>query len=325
MPLIPTVRGGQVGRLVVWCVATGVRASLLISPWPAALLVRSIFAVAAPRCSLAPPPPLPDTAAPANAGSAISAGQRRATADHHAWLRGCGRRHPHHRLRGVILACGPYDLELGRHASWPAGRLFCRSCFRRTRARDASSTTPCSRRGRSQIMPGRRSRLRSSPLARPTRYGLTLSCSPQSSAPGEQKARRSSSPPTTSRHWVMSTSSTSTPTPASCSSTGCSHSCGSGSQRHHSHQARTLVTVPARRHNGSSAQPGRLAFHRLVRSPTMRWASSMVGWCPGSQGPPIARAGAPGQAAARMPTRRPAVRWPREVPVYEPEVGATSE
>jgi hypothetical protein len=44
MPLVPSARGGLGSRLVGWCLGAAVRASLLISPWPAALLVRRIFA-----------------------------------------------------------------------------------------------------------------------------------------------------------------------------------------------------------------------------------------------------------------------------------------
>lgn len=42
LPLIP-VSCGLGSRLVGWCAGAAVRASLLISPWPAALLIRRIF------------------------------------------------------------------------------------------------------------------------------------------------------------------------------------------------------------------------------------------------------------------------------------------
>ena len=229
MPLVPVTHGGQVGRLVVWCVGAAVRASLLISPWPAALLVRRIFAangarlaaaldkhapanvlgftderygadhdmlldifrpasatgplplvvwvhgggfvggtkdelagyfkllasggfaVAAPCYSLAPghhyPTPLrqlmqalqylqanagrllidPDRIALAgdSAGAHIVAqASALVTTPGYADALGISPTITSAQLRGVILACGPYDLQLGRHASSPAGRLF---------------------------------------------------------------------------------------------------------------------------------------------------------------------------------------------------------
>ena len=229
MPLVPAARGGLGGRLVVWCVGAAVRASLLISPWPAALLVRRIFAVggarlasaldkhapanvagviderygadpdmlldifrpasatgplplvvwvhgggfvggtkdelagyfkllasagftvAAPRYSLAPghryPTPLRQLMQAlhylqANAGRLLIDPDRIALAGdsagaHIAAQAGALVTTPGYadavgitptitaaQLRGLILACGPYDLQLGRQASSPAGRLF---------------------------------------------------------------------------------------------------------------------------------------------------------------------------------------------------------
>ena len=44
LPVVPAARGGLGSRLAEWCAGGAVRASLLISPWPAALLIRRIFA-----------------------------------------------------------------------------------------------------------------------------------------------------------------------------------------------------------------------------------------------------------------------------------------
>jgi acetyl esterase/lipase len=229
MPLVPAARGGLGSRLAGCCLGAAVRASLLISPWPAALLVRRIFAangaklaaaldkhapatvlgliderygadpdmlldvfrpasatvplplvvwvhgggfvggtkdelagyfkllashglaVAAPRYSLAPghryPTPLRQLMQAlqylqANAGRLLidpdrivlagdSAGAHIAaqagalvTTPGYADAVGITPTISSAQLRGLVLACGPYDLQLGRHASSPAGRLF---------------------------------------------------------------------------------------------------------------------------------------------------------------------------------------------------------
>jgi acetyl esterase len=229
MPLVPAARSGLGSRLVGWCLGTAVRASLLISPWPAALVARKIFAasgaklaaaldghapadvlgliderygaepdmlldvfrpasgagalplvvwvhgggfvggtkdelagyfkllashgfaVAAPRYSLAPghryPVPLrqlmqalqylqanagrllidPDRIALAgdSAGAHIAAqAGALVTTPGYADAVGITPTITSAQLRGLVLACGPYDLQLGRRASSPAGRLF---------------------------------------------------------------------------------------------------------------------------------------------------------------------------------------------------------
>ena len=216
-------------RLVRWCASTAVRASLLISPWPAALLVRKVFtgsgaklaaaldqhapatvlgliderygadpdmlldvyrpasattplplvvwvhgggfiggskeelagyfkllashgfAVAAPRYSLAPghryPTPLrqlmqalqylransgrlmidPDRIALAgdSAGAHIAAqAGALVTTPGYADAVGITPTVTSAQLRALVLVCGPYDLQLGRHPSSPRGRLF---------------------------------------------------------------------------------------------------------------------------------------------------------------------------------------------------------
>jgi acetyl esterase/lipase len=228
LPLIPVPRGLG-SRLVGWCAGAAVRASLLISPWPAALVIRRIFAangaklaaaldrhapadvlgliderygtdpdmlldvfrpasateplplvvwvhgggfvggtkeelagyfkllasngfaVAAPRYSLAPgqryPVPLrqlmqalqylqanagrllidPDRIALAgdSAGAHIAAqAGALVTTPGYAEAVGITPAITSAQLRGLVLACGPYDLQLARHASSPAGRLF---------------------------------------------------------------------------------------------------------------------------------------------------------------------------------------------------------
>ena len=228
LPLSPVPRGLG-NRLVGWCAGAAVRASLLISPWPAALLIRRIFAangvklaaaldrhapadvlgliderygadpdmlldvfrpasateplplvvwvhgggfvggtkeelagyfkllasngfaVVAPRYSLAPgqryPVPLrqlmqalqylqanagrllidPDRIALAgdSAGAHIAAqAGALVTTPGYAEAVGITPAITSAQLRGLVLACGPYDLQLARHASSPAGRLF---------------------------------------------------------------------------------------------------------------------------------------------------------------------------------------------------------
>jgi acetyl esterase len=229
MPLVRPARGGLVSRLAGWGAGAAVRASLLISPWPAALLVRKVFAangaklaaaldkhapadvcgliderygagpdmfldvfrpasasgplplvvwvhgggfvggtkdelagyfklvashgfaVAAPRYSLAPghryPAPLRQlmqalTYLQANAARLLidpdrivlagdSAGAHIAaqagalvTTPGYADTVGITPTITAAQLRGLVLACGPYDVQLGRHAASPAGRLF---------------------------------------------------------------------------------------------------------------------------------------------------------------------------------------------------------
>jgi acetyl esterase len=221
--------GDRDRRLVRWCAGAAVRASLLISPWPAALLVRKVFAasgaklaaaldehapatvlgliderygadpdmfldvfrpaattaplplvvwvhgggfvggskeelagyfkllasngfaVAALRYSLAPghryPTPLrqlmqalqylqanagrlvidPDRIALAgdSAGAHIAAqAGALVTTPGYADAVGITATVSSAQLRGLVLACGPYDLQLGRHPSSPAGHLF---------------------------------------------------------------------------------------------------------------------------------------------------------------------------------------------------------
>jgi acetyl esterase len=228
-PPVPAARGGLASRLVRWCRGAAVRVSLLISPWPAALLVRRVFAasgaklataldrhapanviglinerygadpdmlldvfrpasasgplplvvwvhgggfvggskdelagyfklvagngfaVAAPRYSLAPgrryPTPLrqlmqalqylqanagrllinPDRIALAgdSAGAQIAAqAGALVTTPGYADAVGITATITPAQLRGLILACGPYDLQLVRHPTSPAGRLF---------------------------------------------------------------------------------------------------------------------------------------------------------------------------------------------------------
>ena len=222
-------RRGPGSRLVRWCAGAAVRASLLISPWPAALLVRNVFtasgaklaaaldkhapatvlgliderygadpdmlldvfrpasattplplvvwvhgggfiggskeelagyfkllashgfAVAAPRYSLAPghryPTPLRQLMQAlqylqANAGRLVIDPDRIAIAGdsagaHIAAQAGALVTTPGYadavgitptvtsaQLRGLVLVCGPYDLQLARHPSSPAGHLF---------------------------------------------------------------------------------------------------------------------------------------------------------------------------------------------------------
>lgn len=229
MPLVPAARGGLGSGLVGWCLGAAVRLSLLISPWPAALLVRKVFAasgaklamtldrhapanvlgliderygpgpdmlldvfrpasargplplvvwvhgggfvggskdelagyfkllashgftVAAPRYSLAPghryPTPLrqlmqalqylqanagrllvdPDWIALAgdSAGAHIAAqAGALVTTPGYADAVGITPTVTSAQLRGLVLACGPYDLQLGRYASSPSGLLF---------------------------------------------------------------------------------------------------------------------------------------------------------------------------------------------------------
>jgi acetyl esterase len=229
MPPVPAARGSRASRLVRWCRGTAVRASLLISPWPAALLMRRIldagsdrlttaldrhapanvislinerygadpdmvldvfrpasasgplpllvwvhgggfvggtkdelagyfklvasygFAVAAPRYSLAPgrryPTPLrqlmqalqylqanagrllidPDRIALAgdSAGAHIAAqAGALVTTPGYAEAVGVTPTITPAQLRGLILACGLYDLQLVRHPAAPAGRNF---------------------------------------------------------------------------------------------------------------------------------------------------------------------------------------------------------
>lgn len=52
-PLVPPSRGGLVGRTLRWCVSGAVRASLLVSPWPVALLIRRVFAIGGARTAAA--------------------------------------------------------------------------------------------------------------------------------------------------------------------------------------------------------------------------------------------------------------------------------
>lgn len=228
-PPAPAARGGLASQLVRWCRGTAVSVSLLITPWPAALLMRKVFAasggrlataldrhapanviglinerygadpdmlldvfrpasasgplplvvwvhgggfvggskdelagyfklvagsgfaVAAPRYSLAPgrryPTPLsqlmqalqylqanagrllidPDRIALAgdSAGAHIAA-QAGALVTTPGYAEAVGITPPitPAQLRGLILACGIYDLQLVRHANSPAGRLF---------------------------------------------------------------------------------------------------------------------------------------------------------------------------------------------------------
>jgi acetyl esterase len=229
MPPVPAARGRLASRLVRWCRGAAVRVSLLISPWPAALLMRKVFAasgarlataldkhaptnviglinqrygadpdmlldvfrpasaseplplvvwvhgggfvggtkdelagycklvasngfvVAAPRYSLAPgrryPTPLRQLMQAlqylqANAGQLLIDPDRIALAGdsagaHIAAQAGALVSTPRYaeavgitptitpaQLRGLILACGIYDLQLVRHATSPAGRLF---------------------------------------------------------------------------------------------------------------------------------------------------------------------------------------------------------
>jgi len=228
-PPVPAARGRLASRLVRWCCGVAVRVSLLISPWPAALVVRKVFAasgaklamaldrhepanvtglinerygadpdmfldlfrpvsasgplplmvwvhgggfvggtkdemagflklvaghgfaVAAPRYSLAPgrryPTPLrqlmqalqylqanagrllidPDRIALAgdSAGAQIAAqAGALVTTLGYADAVGITPTITPAQLRGLILACGPYDLQLVRHPTSPAGRLF---------------------------------------------------------------------------------------------------------------------------------------------------------------------------------------------------------
>lgn len=229
VPLVRAACGGLGSRLVGWCLGAAVRVSLLISPWPAALLVRKVFAasgaklatalevhapanvvglinerygadpdmlldvfrpasasgplplvvwvhgggfvggtkeelagyfkllaskgfaVAAPRYSLAPgrryPTPLrqlmqalqylqanagrllidPDRIALAgdSAGAQIAAqAGALVTTPGYADAVGITPTVTSAQLRGLILACGPYDLQLSRHATSSASRLF---------------------------------------------------------------------------------------------------------------------------------------------------------------------------------------------------------
>jgi acetyl esterase/lipase len=229
MPPGPAARRGLAGRLVRWCRGAAVRVSLLISPWPAALLMRRVFAagrprltaaldrhapanvtgliderygadpdmlldlfrpasasgplplvawvhgggfvggtkeelagyfklvashgfaVAAPRYSLAPrrryPTPLgqlmqalrylqdnagrllidPDRIVLAgdSAGAHIAAqAGALVTTPGYAGVVGITPTVTAAQLRGLVLACGPYDLQLARHPAAPAGRLF---------------------------------------------------------------------------------------------------------------------------------------------------------------------------------------------------------
>jgi acetyl esterase len=229
MPPVPAARGRLASRLVRGCRGTAVRVTLLISPWPAALLVRKVFAasgarlataldrhapanvtglinerygadpdmlldvyrpasasgplplvvwvhgggfvggtkdelagyfklvasngfaVAAPRYSLAPgrryPAPLrqlmqalqylqanagrllidPDRIALAgdSAGAHIAAqAGALVTTPGYAEAVGITPTITPAQLRGLVLACGPYDLQLVRHPASPAGRLF---------------------------------------------------------------------------------------------------------------------------------------------------------------------------------------------------------
>jgi acetyl esterase len=229
MPPVPAARSRLASRLVRWCRGAAVRASLLISPWPAALLMRKVFAagsdrlttaldrhapanviglinerygadpdmlldvfrpasaigpmplvvwvhgggfvggtkdelagyfkllasngfaVAAPRYSLAPgrryPTPLrqlmqalqylqenagrllidPDRIALAgdSAGAHIAAqAGALVTTPGYAEAVGITATITPAQLRGLILACGLYDLQLVRHPTAPAGRLF---------------------------------------------------------------------------------------------------------------------------------------------------------------------------------------------------------
>jgi len=229
MPPVPAARGRLARRLVKWCRGAAVRVSLLISPWPAALLMRKMFAasgvrltaaldrhapanvtglinerygadpdmlldvfrpasasgplplvvwvhgggfvggtkdelagyfklvasngfvVAAPRYSLAPgrryPTPLrqlmqalqylqanagrllidPDRIALAgdSAGAHIAAqAGALVTTPGYAEAVGITPTITPAQLRGLVLACGPYDLQLVRHPTSPAGRLY---------------------------------------------------------------------------------------------------------------------------------------------------------------------------------------------------------
>jgi acetyl esterase len=229
VPLVLAARSGLGSRLVRWCRGTAVRVSLLISPWPAALVMRKVFAasgaklataldrhapasvlglinerygadpdmlldvfrpasasgplplvvwvhgggfvggtkdelagylkllashgfaVAAPRYSLAPghryPTPLrqlmqalqylqahagqllidPDRVALAgdSAGAHIAAqAGALVTTPGYADAVGITPTVTPAQLRGLVLACGPYDLRLVRRATSPAGRLF---------------------------------------------------------------------------------------------------------------------------------------------------------------------------------------------------------
>lgn len=53
MPPVPAPRGRLASRLVRWCRGAAVRVSLLISPWPAALLMRKVFAASGARLATA--------------------------------------------------------------------------------------------------------------------------------------------------------------------------------------------------------------------------------------------------------------------------------
>ena len=53
MPLVPAARGGPGRRLAGWFLGAVVRASLLISAWPAALLVRKVFAASGAKLAAA--------------------------------------------------------------------------------------------------------------------------------------------------------------------------------------------------------------------------------------------------------------------------------
>jgi acetyl esterase len=66
MPPVPAARGRLASRLVRWCRGAAMRVSLLISPWPAALLMRRLFAASGARLTTAL-----DRHAPANVTALI--------------------------------------------------------------------------------------------------------------------------------------------------------------------------------------------------------------------------------------------------------------
>jgi hypothetical protein len=135
-PLVRPSHGALGDRVLRGCLSLAVRASLLVSPRPAALLVRKVFASGGAKTAEAlekhapgdvvalvdepygdEPDMLLDVFRPAVAtGSLPTPGYADAV--------GVAPTITPAQLRGLVLACGPYDLGLAREVSNPGGRRF---------------------------------------------------------------------------------------------------------------------------------------------------------------------------------------------------------
>jgi acetyl esterase len=146
-------------------------------------------------------------------------------------------------LRGLVLACGPYDLGLARETRSPAGRRFIQIVLWAHSGKRHFPDDPPSPPGRSPTRSHLRSRRRSSRSAMPIRSRRTPCSSPRSSARKGSKRRHFSTRTTANHRLATSTSSTLTPTRGNSSSNNTwSHSCASDSGRRRSRKRAPMST-----------------------------------------------------------------------------------